>query len=354
MDRSETIQQNRKLVEEFPWLFNAGNVPEETLEKYDYYEDMPDECFETTALDKIEPGYKAAFGHQMCEEIERAREQFGCTDKPIFFVAGSLKHVIYDDLKYIALFEHFSPQFWSEYANVILPKYEKTAKHTCSVCGQHTDYTVRLGIRFYDHVARRPKYDFVRPMCAECIRTILEIEEITQISEIPNGVSTTPTTFDDCKLDVDNQALVTRFPFLKLGEDYEATKLDRLENGWKIAFGVPMCEKILQVLRNKGKDPANTFISWDRLRRANKYSGDATQQLLDSIFEHNDEDITQIIRYYEAKSRHICCECGQRAQFNVSVNEYFVRFFGLDKNETKFKRPFCAQCVKNLLSVMAI
>ena len=44
-----------------------------------------------------------------------------------------------------------------------------------------------------------------------------------------------------------NKQLCSKFPFLKLDNEYNYTWLDSLESGWRTAFGDKMCEELLDI-----------------------------------------------------------------------------------------------------------
>jgi len=67
MMKEELIKkQNKKLVQLYPWLLPHNRWTDKVSEDYDY---------SYTELDGLEPGWKIAFGLDLCEEIQACLNQ---------------------------------------------------------------------------------------------------------------------------------------------------------------------------------------------------------------------------------------------------------------------------------------
>ena len=57
------INKNKELCEKYPFLIPRNVFTDQISENYDY---------SWTRLDDLEPGWKIAFGEQLCEELKEA------------------------------------------------------------------------------------------------------------------------------------------------------------------------------------------------------------------------------------------------------------------------------------------
>ena len=121
MNGASNIEENKKLVEKFPWLWpsdwNWNPIP---AEEYDY---------SWTVLDEFPIGWKIAFGEQMCEEIQTVLEKYGCVKD---FHIDQLKE------KFGGMRLYFSGLKEPCYEEVqgIIDKYEDISFVTCCECGK--------------------------------------------------------------------------------------------------------------------------------------------------------------------------------------------------------------------------
>ena len=102
---------NSELIEKYPWL---------QVEDFNY-------CW----LDDLEPGWRKAFGDQMCEEIDKALIEDGVRD---IYEISQIKE------KYGFL--HWYDNNVSDRVNrLIFDKYEPLSERTCGCCGAPAKYT---------------------------------------------------------------------------------------------------------------------------------------------------------------------------------------------------------------------
>mgnify|MGYP007069968570 CR=1 FL=1 len=58
-----------------------------------------------------------------------------------------------------------------------------------------------------------------------------------------------------------NKDLIEKYPFIKIdNEDCEFTWLDDLEPGWKKAFGLQLCEDLVEALKKDNCEDEFTFV----------------------------------------------------------------------------------------------
>lgn len=112
-----TKEQNKKLIEKYPFLLPHNRWTDEVSEDYDY---------SYTELDAMPDGWRIAFGEQMCEEIRQELEQVGYLDK---YRISQIK-------------EKYGSLRWYDFgctekmSREIIPKYEKISAYTCIRCGK--------------------------------------------------------------------------------------------------------------------------------------------------------------------------------------------------------------------------
>lgn len=125
------IAENKRLVEEYPFLIPRNRFTDEILDDYDYT---------YTELDDMPDGWRKAFGEQMCAEIKEA-----------------LGPDIYD-YRIEQIKEKFGQLRWydrnsDKNIDKIIDKYTKLSEHTCISCGAPAT-KVSLG--------------WIDPWCDEC------------------------------------------------------------------------------------------------------------------------------------------------------------------------------------------
>ena len=130
-----TNEQNKQLVERYPFLLPHNRLTDEVTEDYDY---------SYTELDVMPDGWRIAFGEQMCEEIR----------------AELLRVGQLDDYRIAQIKEKYGSLRWYDFGctekmmQEIIPKYEKLSAHTCIRCGKPAT-CVSLG--------------WISPFCDDCI-----------------------------------------------------------------------------------------------------------------------------------------------------------------------------------------
>lgn len=107
------IAENKRLVEEYPFLMPRNRFTDEIPDDYDYT---------YTELDDMPDGWRKAFGEQMCAEIKEA-----------------LGPDIYD-YRIIQIKEKYGQLRWYDRNSddkiyKIIDKYSRLSEHTCVSCG---------------------------------------------------------------------------------------------------------------------------------------------------------------------------------------------------------------------------
>ena len=112
------IEENKKLIERYPFLRPQKVFFNELEDDYDYT---------TTFLDGMPQGWKKSFAIQMCEEL---REEL-------------IKHNYLDEYRLIQVKEKFGGLRWYDCGfpieskiDEIINKYEELSEKTCIVCGE--------------------------------------------------------------------------------------------------------------------------------------------------------------------------------------------------------------------------
>ncbi len=152
---------NKELIEKYPWLTPSNrwsgkwitNCAGSDGEEGYWPEDPsvhPEYNYEYTELDEMPQGWRAAFGEQMCAELneeiarwpEQARDNFRITQ--IKEKYGSLRFYTSGETR--------------EFRQIV-EKYEKLSKRTCIGCGQPARWISR---------------GWISPWCDDCARAALE------------------------------------------------------------------------------------------------------------------------------------------------------------------------------------
>lgn len=130
-----TKEQNRKLIERYPFLLPHNRWTDKVPEDYDY---------SYTELDAMPDGWRIAFGEQMCEEIRQELVKIGYLDK----------------YRITQIKEKFGALRWYDHGctekmlREIIPKYENLSAYTCIRCGKP---------------ATRITLDWICPFCDDCV-----------------------------------------------------------------------------------------------------------------------------------------------------------------------------------------
>lgn len=142
-----TQEENKRLVERFPFLLPKNRWTGEPVEDYDY---------SYTELDSMPEGWRIAFGEQMCEEIQCELDKLNPEEAKNF-------HIVQIKEKYGFL--HFYVSSYNKQINDIIEKYAEMSKRICYNCGAP---------------ATRISTVWICPWCDECAKDIhgtVSIEE---------------------------------------------------------------------------------------------------------------------------------------------------------------------------------
>lgn len=114
-----TIEQNKKLVEAFPFLLPRNRWTDEVVEDYDYT---------WTELDAMPEGWRKLFGELMCTEIAAILKKANYLDK---YRIVQIKEK-YGSLRW---YDAGVPIEISEELDILIRFYEILSERTCIVCG---------------------------------------------------------------------------------------------------------------------------------------------------------------------------------------------------------------------------
>lgn len=135
----EIKQENKELLEKYPWLYPVSEYTGKPLENYDY---------SFTWMDDIPLGWNIAFGKQMVEELGALLEKYNYQDEysicQIKEKFGGLRW--YDN--------GFPTEGYEEYKEW-LDKYEELSFKTCIDCGKPAKYFTR---------------GWITPICEDCAK----------------------------------------------------------------------------------------------------------------------------------------------------------------------------------------
>lgn len=135
-----TKDENKKLIEEYPFLLPRVAWTDEVIANYDY---------EYTVLDMLPDGWRLAFGNEMLKELREILVKGNCLDSyrivEIKEKFGALRWYStgYDDDLYEKIRD------WEN-------KYERMSARYCINCGKPTKYRT---------------LDYILYLCEECIET---------------------------------------------------------------------------------------------------------------------------------------------------------------------------------------
>jgi len=110
---------NKELCNKYPWLYPRNRLTDKEIEGYDY---------SWTELDAMPEGWRAAFGEQMCEEIQKVLEKVNYVDKYRILQ-------IKEKWGYLHWYSGGIPVEIKDEYQAIIKKYEKLSKKTCLKCG---------------------------------------------------------------------------------------------------------------------------------------------------------------------------------------------------------------------------
>lgn len=140
-----TKEQNKKLVERYPFLLPHNRWTDKVPDDYDY---------SYTELDAMPSGWRNAFGEQMCEEIREELVKVGYLEK----------------YRITQIKEKFGYLRWYDFGctekmlHEIIPKYENLSAYTCICCGKP---------------ATKITTGWISPYCDDCVPKHNGVEEST-------------------------------------------------------------------------------------------------------------------------------------------------------------------------------
>ena len=151
VQQRRTVKENKKLIEEFPFLLPRNRFTGEVISGYDY---------EFTELDAIPAGWRKAFGLEMCREIK------DCLVKNNYPLDQYRIMDIKEKYGTLRWYDNGHPEGMDE----IISKYEDLSMCYCINCGNPTRYVTKGYIYF---------------ICEQCKDTIeLKTERLTE-EDIP-------------------------------------------------------------------------------------------------------------------------------------------------------------------------
>lgn len=142
------IQKNKELCEKYPFLIPRNVWTDKISEDYNY---------SWTRLDDLEPGWRIAFGEQLCEELKDALAKADYVDK---FRFSQIKE------KWGALCLYnfgCNQEAWD-----VIHKYEKLSKYICGHCGKP---------------ATKVSTGWIYPYCESCSEKYAKYEYFADINE---------------------------------------------------------------------------------------------------------------------------------------------------------------------------
>lgn len=136
MQKVTTVEENKKLIEKYPWLIPRSLWSGEVIEDYDY---------SWTELDAMSRGWRIAFGDLLCEDIQAELEKFDWVNK---FIILELKS------KYGGLRLYYNGVPKGCKVSDIIDDYSHLSEYICEICGE-------LDVPSTD--------GWIMPVCKECI-----------------------------------------------------------------------------------------------------------------------------------------------------------------------------------------
>ncbi len=133
----EVLNRNKQLIDKYPFL---------KRDIYEPYLDIQEDEF--TWLDDLEPGWKIAFGDDLCRELADAIKKDNCKDS---FGFDQIK----EKFAQLRLYAH-GYDYDKEVAK-ILNKYEELSSFICGHCGKPAQYITK---------------GWYYPLCEDCIKLI--------------------------------------------------------------------------------------------------------------------------------------------------------------------------------------
>ena len=120
-----------------------------------------------------------------------------------------------------------------------------------------------------------------------------------------------------------NKELCKKYPFLTYREDYSWTWMDEMPDGWRVAFGIEMCEELKdELIRTNFMNEYQILQIKEKYGSLRWYTGGVPC----------DSKLHEIVDKYEKMSEKICIVCGKPATCYT----------------TGWISPFCKNCVGNM------
>ena len=114
----------------------------ELIEKYPFLKVNDSDCW----LDELEPGWRIAFGKELCEELAAAIKEDGCEDT---FEIDQIKEKYAE----LCIYAHG----YGKKTNKILNKYQALSRYVCGHCGK---------------LATKITRGYFYPLCSMCVKDI--------------------------------------------------------------------------------------------------------------------------------------------------------------------------------------
>ena len=143
------IEENKKLIEEFPFLLPHNRWTDKVVEDYDY---------RYTELDAMPNGWRKAFGIDLCKELKESLIKVNYLEK----------YRITDIKEKYGTLRWYDAGCPDDFLHEILPKYVKKSKYTCIKCG---------------NPATKVSLGWISPWCDECADNIKNYEAFQNINE---------------------------------------------------------------------------------------------------------------------------------------------------------------------------
>lgn len=141
-----SVEQNKELIEKYPWLLPRNRWTDEVDKNYDY---------SYTELDAMPDGWRIAFGEQFCADIQHELDK--------------LKPETAADFRVLQIKEKFGQlRFYTNWVtdgiDEVIRRYENLSEHTCIGCGAPATYR---------------SIEWIAPWCDNCASDIdLLVREI--------------------------------------------------------------------------------------------------------------------------------------------------------------------------------
>lgn len=129
------VEENKKLIEEFPFLMPRNRFTDKIPENFDY---------SYTELDDMPDGWRNSFGLEMCKEIKEALLKVNKLEE---YRITQIKEK-YGTLRWYS-------NFYTDEIDQIIRKYEKKSETTCILCGKEATH-ITLG--------------WISPFCIDCLK----------------------------------------------------------------------------------------------------------------------------------------------------------------------------------------